>query len=356
MNQKGLGIRGKLLLLLAAIVSIALIVYAVIVFFLLRDRAENLQFQSLDKSVVSVAAQLSMQLDGDDIVALAKADNVADPAEAANSAILRGAYELDDNTGWVYTVIRDPDAPDEILFVTTYEFNPDGRPSRRDELYLESYEPLEADPEFAEDIDYIFDAFDGSISLAPYDQIDENGDLWLNGFAPVYDSSDEVVALVGVDIRGDQVINVAKWVSELVGASTAAVLIPLLIAVWFMSGALVKPIASIREAALVVEDDEKHFEESMLAEVVTRKDELGDLARIFSQMAIEVESRVDNLKAEVAQLKIEIDQTKRSQDVEELKSTDYYKKLKDTAQAYRASRDESDETDESAAEENKEDS
>lgn len=56
---------------------------------------------------------------------------------------------------------------------------------------------------------------------------------------------------------------------------------------------------------------------------------LASLAAEFAQMAARVQEREDTLRKEVAQLRIEIDQTKRQQEASRIMESDYYQKLKE---------------------------
>jgi CRP-like cAMP-binding protein len=70
------------------------------------------------------------------------------------------------------------------------------------------------------------------------------------------------------------------------------------------------------------------------------KDEsLAALAAEFAQMATQVKEREDQLRREVAQLRIEIDESKRKKDVAEIVGSDYYKQLKEKARLMRAEQD-----------------
>jgi two-component system, cell cycle response regulator len=73
------------------------------------------------------------------------------------------------------------------------------------------------------------------------------------------------------------------------------------------------------------------FEPSSLAAVAARDDALGLLARTFARMAGEVQAREERLRAEVAELRIEIDEARQARRVEEITSTDYFRDLRDRA-------------------------
>ena len=63
-------------------------------------------------------------------------------------------------------------------------------------------------------------------------------------------------------------------------------------------------------------------------EVAARDDALGNLARVFRRMAREVRARELRLTAQVAQLRIEIDEAKKARAVSEIVETDYFQDLR----------------------------
>ncbi|MCL6435450.1 MAG: HAMP domain-containing protein [Leptolyngbyaceae cyanobacterium HOT.MB2.61] len=75
------------------------------------------------------------------------------------------------------------------------------------------------------------------------------------------------------------------------------------------------------------EVEQGSFQPESLAEVALRDDELGQLARVFQQMASEVKQRETQLKQQIADLKIEIDQRRREQEVAQVVQSGYFKEL-----------------------------
>ncbi|MCA1646541.1 MAG: response regulator [Chloroflexi bacterium] len=78
------------------------------------------------------------------------------------------------------------------------------------------------------------------------------------------------------------------------------------------------------------------FEPESLNEVVARPDALGQLARIFQQMAREVRAREERLQRQVRELRIEVDEANRAREVAEITGTDYFRKLKERADELRS--------------------
>jgi hypothetical protein len=91
----------------------------------------------------------------------------------------------------------------------------------------------------------------------------------------------------------------------------------------------------VTSAAAAVEEGK--FQLSMLDAVVLRSDGLGQLARVFKSMITQVKQREELLKRQVEDLKIEIDQTKRVQQVSQITQTDYFQELKQKVKKLRES-------------------
>jgi CRP-like cAMP-binding protein len=80
------------------------------------------------------------------------------------------------------------------------------------------------------------------------------------------------------------------------------------------------------------------YEPESLDEVSARSDELGKLSRMFQRMVREVSLREQRLKAQVAELRIEIDEVKKATQVAEITETEYFQQLRQKASSLRAGR------------------
>lgn len=94
-----------------------------------------------------------------------------------------------------------------------------------------------------------------------------------------------------------------------------------------------KDVAQVTSAAAAVEAQQ--FTVEMLADVVKRPDELGQLARVFQRMAREIAAREEQLKQQIQVLRIEIDQAKKTRQVSEITDTEYFQDLQKKAKALR---------------------
>lgn len=77
------------------------------------------------------------------------------------------------------------------------------------------------------------------------------------------------------------------------------------------------------------------FECDRLDTVAARADALGQLARVFQNMALQVRTREESLRQQVQDLRIEIDEVKKRRQVAEITETEYFRDLCDRAQRLR---------------------
>jgi hypothetical protein len=80
---------------------------------------------------------------------------------------------------------------------------------------------------------------------------------------------------------------------------------------------------------------EADLDNKALAQISQRGDELGEMANVFVKMARTVVKREQQLKDEVVQLRIEIDQAKKVQQVEAITNSDYFQSLQAKAKMMR---------------------
>ncbi len=92
-------------------------------------------------------------------------------------------------------------------------------------------------------------------------------------------------------------------------------------------------VTRVTDAAAAVEA--QIFDSQALADVATRTDALGQLARVFSRMASEIYAREQRLKQQVQQLRIELDEARQAREVAEITESDYFQQLQAKAKDLR---------------------
>jgi len=98
--------------------------------------------------------------------------------------------------------------------------------------------------------------------------------------------------------------------------------------------AYLRGVEKVTAAALAVEAGS--FTPDSLDEVGARTDALGNLARLFRRMGVEVAARERQLRAQVEQLVIAIDEERKAAQVAEITESDYFQKLKARAKVLAA--------------------
>jgi len=99
---------------------------------------------------------------------------------------------------------------------------------------------------------------------------------------------------------------------------------------FLLSRAITNPIVALTQAAQSIERGER-FEPERIAVLAKARDELAHLARVFSQMAVEVQAREERLKRRVEELRIRIDETRKARQVAEITETEYFQHLQEHA-------------------------
>lgn len=171
-----------------------------------------------------------------------------------------------------------------------------------------------------------------------YDVREDDYGVWLSGYAPIQDESGQTIGIAAVDMSAADVNYVRGQV--LIGSGIAFVLayVAVFLAAYFLSGAISGPMRAITGAAQVIAQGEP-FQPESLAGVAGGADEVGQLARVFSRMAVEVQAREQKLKQEIQKLKIEIDEKKRAKEVNEIVDTEYFRDLQKKAKDMRSAKE-----------------
>jgi adenylate cyclase len=98
--------------------------------------------------------------------------------------------------------------------------------------------------------------------------------------------------------------------------------------------AYLRGVEQVTAAALAVETG--RFTPDSLDEVGKRSDALGNLARLFQRMGVEVAAREHRLRTQVEQLVIAIDEERKAAQVAEITESDYFRQLKARAKVLAA--------------------
>jgi len=98
---------------------------------------------------------------------------------------------------------------------------------------------------------------------------------------------------------------------------------------------VVIPIEKLVTAAKALQMKSEAFDKAQLSDLAKQDDEFGQLGASFVAMGQEVQAREQNLKQEVQELRIEIDEVKRSRAVQEITDSEFFKELQTKAMKMR---------------------
>jgi methyl-accepting chemotaxis protein len=291
-------------------------------FYWFYQYATSRAMDDLRQSLMSSARMAASMVSADENAQVFASGEEEDPQYTHIADQLRQVRDANPKVAAIYTMVRSPN-PNVLIFVVSADEDPETRAHLRS-----TYDTSDA-PEMLE-------AFNDPIADPEYGA-DEYG-VWLSGYAPIRDKSGEGVAMVGVDMTAEDVVQVQSQIRDASLVVFVIAYVGVFIAVLLLSDTITRPLRSITGAAQSLEQGEP-FEPEKLAHVERGSDEIGRLARVFSKMAIQVQAREQKLKQEVAQLKIELDQVKSARQVAEITETDYFRTLQQKAKEKREQRD-----------------
>jgi len=162
---------------------------------------------------------------------------------------------------------------------------------------------------------------------------------WVSAFAPIKNSQGEVVAALGVDFEAGYVKEVQSQILQRIFIAFGITYGVLLFMVYAGAQLFAGPIAKLTEAAGHIGEANYETGLKVLEEVQTSErfpDEVGILQGVFKAMVNKVYQREQSLRKTVEELKIQIDETKRKKQVDEIVDSDFFQSLQEKAAKMRA--------------------
>ena len=158
---------------------------------------------------------------------------------------------------------------------------------------------------------------------------------WISGRTPIFNAKGEKVGALGIDFRADQVLEVQKAILDKVAIAFLVTYVVLFVLAYIVSRALTGPIEDLTQVVERIADGDYNQDLNRL----TRgrfQDEMGKLATSFAIMVSKVDLREQNLKQQVEELTIHIDETKRFRQVSEIVDSDFFQDIQAKAMVIRA--------------------
>jgi hypothetical protein len=160
---------------------------------------------------------------------------------------------------------------------------------------------------------------------------------WVSAYAPVLGDDGVVVGAVGLDFQMSYVDEVQNAVLRSTGYAFLVTIPTLLALVVLAAGIFARPIRRLTEMAARVGEGDYDVDFGPLKQRRFR-DEIGVLTEVFEGMTTKVRGREAALKRTVMELRVEIDESKRAQQVQEIVDTDFFRDLQAKATQMRKRR------------------
>ena len=291
------------------------------------DFATDMAFRRIEEDLRDTLTGFIEGIDGDEFVTLALeaepgAEGVPgdDPRYRRHQAWIGEVYRVEPRS-IPYTFIKGQD-PYEVLWIG------DAFRIMRPADQTSFHESYVADPANTQ----LYRGFtEVTVNMDPY--VDAWGN-WVSAYGPIKNSQGEVVGGAGIDFRANYVREVQRAIlNSMLGAFVITYTI-LFALVWVISRALALPITSLTAAAERIGEGDYDQDLSHLTGGTVR-DEIGTLADVFQIMVAKVHQREDTLKKEVQQLRIEIDEVMRKQEVGQIVESAFFQELKSKARQMR---------------------
>lgn len=172
----------------------------------------------------------------------------------------------------------------------------------------------------------------------PFGYTDEFG-TWISGYVALHDNEGAIVGAIGMDFDATYVNDVRQAILDNTLIAFSITYIVLFLLVYLVANTLTRPLRRLSRVTEAI--GAGNYDQSDAIAIATGqmwRDEIGVLADRIIEMAAKIYTRETKLKLEVQQLRIEIDEVRASQQVEEIVETDFFADLTRKAQQIRAQR------------------
>ena len=157
---------------------------------------------------------------------------------------------------------------------------------------------------------------------------------WISGYTPIRNSKGEIVGGLGADYSAAYVLDVQKSIRDKVVLALVLINAIVFLFVYYISSTLTKPITHLTRSAVRIGEGDYEQDLSGLSKGRLR-DEISTLANHFAVMVSKVYQREQNLRVQVDQLRIMVDQAKQQKQVSEIVGTDFFRDLQAKANKMR---------------------
>jgi HAMP domain-containing protein len=153
---------------------------------------------------------------------------------------------------------------------------------------------------------------------------------WVSAYAPIVGENGEILGAIGLDFESAYVDQVQDALLAGTGRALMITYAVLIVLVLLASRLLTRPIGLLTAAAERVGEGDYEVDFARFRQRRWR-DEIGVLSEVLAGMVDKVRVREQTLRKQVQELRIEIDEAKRKEQVAEIVDTDFFRDLQSKA-------------------------
>jgi methyl-accepting chemotaxis protein len=324
-GERFLGLRLKLLL----IFTILFIVVFSAVYYWFYSFSEEVAINRIQNDLTSTLLGGAAMVNGDELIALAKegvpnADGFSDDPRLKSQLDWLETIHTIEPRAWPYLYIPGTQQ-NEIIYIADLQSRYD---KKRAAGFQESYITKKG---FV--ISGLKQLTLNTTNGVFVDYTDKYG-RWVSAYAPVKNSSGEIIGAMGIDFEASYVDQVRAAVIQDIAISFGISLLVLFLMVYFASGAIARPVIHLTRVAAQIGEGKYDVNLSSLTKSALN-DEINTLAQVFEIMVGKVHQREQTLRRQVEELKIEIDEVKQRTEVGQIVETDFFRDLQVKVQEMR---------------------
>ena len=340
-----IGLRVRLVL----IFTLLFVITSVATFFWFYSFATSLAMNNLERDLTATALTAASGIDGDAFSQLYQTGQMDDTAYTTIAEFLRSVKRANPKASGMYTYLQLPGESNQIHFVVSAALPPGVAPSARDIALSQARlngctVPPASRPTMGQAYtgEGLSPTMLNGVRQAGVDSVvmpDEWG-AWLSGYAPIHNAAGQPVGAVGVDMCAADVTQLQQSILQTIFPASALTLAAMAALVLALADRLTRPIGALTQAAQRIGQGD--YDQNLAAFRSGRlRDEVATLTEVFELMVSKVYQREQTLRQQVAELKIEIDETKRQKQVSEIVDSDFFQNVQARAQAMRQRRQQS---------------
>lgn len=309
-------------------------------FYLFYDFAVDVAVQRMRKNLEDALLAAAAGVDVDDMMRLYREAQPNDEGFSDSSLYrqqidwFQQVHDVNPDV-WPYTFVRGNQADtrrigepvltnDEVIFLVDLW-------SRYDTSKAVKFlEPYAASPQMIETLEQ------GTVVHRPEVPLHDQWGGWITAYAPLRDSQGNIVPGVGIgaDLTAEYLREIKSGIFRRMLITFLVCYLILFILICIVADNLTRRTISLANVANEIGDGNYEHNLDEFSQPLL-EDEITQLANMFKAMMDKVKNREFTLKKQVSDLRIEIDEQRRSEEVKEITDNDFFKELTEKAKLIR---------------------